>query len=146
MFAISLRRSEEMDPTERARLLEQIATVLGDDAYNQLVGSIAQVRERKRLRFWQEELLGRAGISVSTVTEFVDLFESASWRVTGQERQRAAERLGLDGPIGIDFFPPYVFDENPEHHAFREMWYASHLLAMNEGPLYPSTSEQLDVD
>lgn len=75
-----------MDDTERNQLLDHIANSIGDDAYNRLVASEPETRHLARLRFWQEKLLNQAGLSISTVTEFLELFEKASWRPTGRSR------------------------------------------------------------
>ncbi len=75
-----------MDDTERTHLLDRIAVAVGDDAFNRLVGSLKEVRQHRRLRFWQEDLLGRAGVSISTCTEFLDLFGGVKWRATGRSK------------------------------------------------------------
>jgi hypothetical protein len=75
-----------MDPTERSCLLDGIAAAVGDDAFNRLVGSLDEVRQLQRLKFWQEELLRRANVSISTVTDYLDLFDGAEWRRTGRSK------------------------------------------------------------
>jgi hypothetical protein len=75
-----------MDDTDRTDLLDRIAAVIGDDAFNRLVGSLDETRKLGKLRFWQEDLLGRAGTAISTVSGFVQLFDGAQWRVTGRAR------------------------------------------------------------
>lgn len=74
-----------MNDAKRSQLLDQIAAAVGDDAFNRLVGSLEDVRLFKSLRFWQEDLLGRAGVSINW-TEFIDLFNEAKWRKTGRSR------------------------------------------------------------
>jgi hypothetical protein len=75
-----------MDDVERGRLLDRIASVIGDDAFNRLVGSVKDVRRDQRLRFWQEALLGQAAAPVASVSEFLDLFGEAKWRPTGRSK------------------------------------------------------------
>jgi hypothetical protein len=75
-----------MDDTERSLLLDRIAAAVGDDAFNRLVGSLDDARQYRRLRFWQEEILGRAGVTISTATDFLDLFDGAHWRATGRSK------------------------------------------------------------
>ena len=41
----------------------------------------------------------------------------------------------------MQFFPPGVLDENPGLSAALDHWYSSCLLAMQEHPLYPSSSD-----
>lgn len=79
-----------MDDVERAQILDRIAAAVGDDAFNRLVGSLKDLRHRQRLQFWQEDLLGRAGVSISTCTEFLDLFDGARWRATGRSKDALA--------------------------------------------------------
>ncbi len=75
-----------MDEAKRSELLDRIAAAIGDDAFNRVVGSLGEVRQRRRLRFWQEELLGQAGVSIPTYTDFLDLFDGAQWRATGRSK------------------------------------------------------------
>jgi hypothetical protein len=75
-----------MDDPERSRILVRIADAVGDDAFNRLISSVKEVRQFRRLRFWQEELLRRAGVSISSFTEFLDLFDGAKWRSTGRSK------------------------------------------------------------
>jgi hypothetical protein len=75
-----------MDHTERTRLLDHIADAVGHDAFNRLLGSLEEVRHRRRLRFWQEELLRQAGVSISIITDFLDLFDGAERRSTGRSQ------------------------------------------------------------
>ena len=46
---------------------------------------------------------------------------------------------------GMQFFPTGAFDDQPCRHALRESWSVSHLLAMEELPLYPRVVGQLSV-
>lgn len=41
-----------------------------------------------------------------------------------------------------NFFPPGALDRRPDGHEFRERWYVSHLLAMQERPLRPPAKDQ----
>ena len=41
----------------------------------------------------------------------------------------------------MEFFPPGSLDDRPELHAFRDRWYVSHLLAMQESPMYPPPTD-----
>jgi hypothetical protein len=41
----------------------------------------------------------------------------------------------------MEFFPANSLDLGPEPHAFRDRWYVSHLLAMQERPLYPPAAD-----
>lgn len=75
-----------MDDPERSRTLVRIADAIGDDAYNRLISSVKDVRQFRRLRFWQEELLRDAGVSISSFTEFLELFDGAKWRATGRPK------------------------------------------------------------
>jgi hypothetical protein len=75
-----------MEDAERRRLLDRIVDAVGDDAFNRLVGSLDEVRKHQRLRFWQEDLLRRASVSISTVTDFLDLFAGAEWRRKGRSK------------------------------------------------------------
>lgn len=75
-----------MDDAQRTQLLARIAESVGDDEFNRLVGSVKEVRLYRRLRFWQEDLLVRAGVSISTCTEFLDLFDGANSRATGRSK------------------------------------------------------------
>jgi hypothetical protein len=34
----------------------------------------------------------------------------------------------------MEFFPPNTLDEQPDRNAFRERWYAAHLVTMQERP------------
>lgn len=43
------------------------------------------------------------------------------------------------------FFPPKSLDDNPDCNQVRHNWYSSHLLAMQEQPLYPPDADQSDV-
>jgi hypothetical protein len=64
-----------------ADVQKRIAEVLGWEAYNRLVDSVPNTRQRGRLRFWQEELIRQAslsGIVISTPEEFIRVFEGAS--------------------------------------------------------------------
>jgi Domain of unknown function (DUF4304) len=79
-----------MDDTVRTQLLDRIAKTVGDDAFNRLVGSLKEVRQFRRLRFWQEDLLGQAGVSISTCTEFLDLFDGVDRRATGRSKDALA--------------------------------------------------------
>ena len=45
----------------------------------------------------------------------------------------------------MQFFPANALDDRPDLHAFRDRWYVSHLLAMDEQPLYPPASDQPPV-
>src|SRR5262245_58215416 len=45
----------------------------------------------------------------------------------------------------MQFFPENALDDRPDLHAFRDRWYVSHLLAMEERPLYPPTTDQSPV-
>jgi hypothetical protein len=75
-----------MDDAERSSLLDHIADALGVGAFNRLLGSMEETRRLRRLRFWQEELLCRAGLPISTVTDFLDLFNGADRRATGRSK------------------------------------------------------------
>ncbi len=75
-----------MDQEERTQLLDRIAAIVGDSSFNQLLGSVREVRLERRLRFWQEDLLGRAGVKISGYEEFLDLFEVAKWKETGRAK------------------------------------------------------------
>ena len=41
----------------------------------------------------------------------------------------------------MEFFPPNSLAPRPDFHAFRDRWYVSHLLAMQERPLYPAAPD-----
>lgn len=75
-----------MSQEERTQLLDRIAAVVGDASFNQLLGSVKEVRLERRLRFWQEDLLGRARVKISGYQEFLDLFEVAKWKKTGRSK------------------------------------------------------------
>jgi hypothetical protein len=45
----------------------------------------------------------------------------------------------------MQFFPANALDDRPDLHAFRDRWYVSHLLAMEERPLYPPGNDQPPV-
>lgn len=74
------------NPEERTQLLERIAAVVGDNSFNQLLGSVKEVRRDRSLRFWQESLLTQAGVNVSNYTEFLNLFEGAEWKEIGRAK------------------------------------------------------------
>ena len=62
-------------------LRNRLSEILGWEAYNHLVHSVPDTRQRCRLRFWQEQLLQRAsqtGVAISTVEEFLRVFDGAS--------------------------------------------------------------------
>jgi hypothetical protein len=64
-----------------ANIRSRLAEALGWKAFNRLVESVPNVRQRGRLRFWQEQLLQQAsdtGVVVSTVEEFITVFDGAS--------------------------------------------------------------------
>lgn len=42
----------------------------------------------------------------------------------------------------MEFFPTNVLAPRPDLHAFKDQWYVSHLLAMQEQPLYPPAPDQ----
>jgi hypothetical protein len=42
----------------------------------------------------------------------------------------------------MEFFPTNALNPRPDLHAFRDQWYVSHLLAMEERPLYPPAPDQ----
>jgi hypothetical protein len=68
-------------PSNSAEVQKRLAEVLGREAYNRLVDSVPNTRQRGRLRFWQEELIQQAslsGIVISTPEEFIRVFEGAS--------------------------------------------------------------------
>lgn len=75
-----------MQEIERDALLSKVANAVGDDAFNRLVGSVKEVQQHQRLRFWQESLLGKAGVVLAGPTEFLDLFGKAKWRDTGRSK------------------------------------------------------------
>lgn len=75
-----------MDPEERTRLLNRIAAAVGDNSFNQLLGSVKDVRVEGRLRFWQEDLLSQAGVKISDHREFLDLFDAAQWKDIGRAK------------------------------------------------------------
>jgi len=58
----------------------------GDNSFNQLLGSVKDVRLFGRLRFWQEDLLGQAGVKISDHKEFLDLFDAAQWKDIGRAK------------------------------------------------------------
>lgn len=45
----------------------------------------------------------------------------------------------------MEFFPANSLDPRPDLHAFRDRWYVSHLLAMQERPLYPPAPDRPPV-
>nr|MDZ8061281.1 hypothetical protein [Nostoc sp. EkiNYC01] len=45
----------------------------------------------------------------------------------------------------MEFFPLAALHDHPNLHAFRNRWYVSHLLAMQERPLHPPATDQPDV-
>jgi hypothetical protein len=59
----------------------RLADALGWKAYNRLVGSVSDVRQRGRLRAWEEQLLQQAshtGVVISTAEDFIRVFDGAS--------------------------------------------------------------------
>ena len=44
----------------------------------------------------------------------------------------------------MEFVPPNALDSRPDLHAFRDRWYVSHLLALQERPLHPPAADQPD--
>lgn len=65
---------------ELSNTRSRLAEALGWKAYNRLIATIPEVRVRGRLRFWQEQLLeqaSRAGVTISTIEEFVTVFDGA---------------------------------------------------------------------
>jgi hypothetical protein len=71
-----------MDAAKRERTLDLAVQMLGADAFNRLVGSVAATREQGRLRFWQEELLAKlsaaTGERITDVEGFLDIFDDAA--------------------------------------------------------------------
>jgi hypothetical protein len=66
---------------DRDGIREQLAATLGPNTYNRLVESVPDTRRRGRLRFWQEELLCRAGPvgpPLATAEEFLRVFDRAT--------------------------------------------------------------------
>lgn len=66
---------------DRDAIREHLSKVLDPGAYNRLVESVPDTRLRGRLRFWQEELLGRAarpGMPTWSAGEFIRVFDGAS--------------------------------------------------------------------
>jgi hypothetical protein len=69
------------DDPDLDTIRDRLAKALGWQAYNRLVESVSDVRQRGRLRFWQERFLERAsltGVAVSTAEEFIKVFGGAS--------------------------------------------------------------------
>ena len=63
-----------------AKIRRLLTDALGWKAYNRLIESVPEVRERGRLRFWQERLLQQAsqpGVDLSTADEFLRVFDGA---------------------------------------------------------------------
>jgi hypothetical protein len=77
------------DMTTNARVLEQIAEILGPEAFNRLVASTPATRDKGRLRFWQEELLekvaSQTNLHICGVEEFLNLFDGAELREVPQQ-------------------------------------------------------------
>jgi hypothetical protein len=73
------------DPApDRPTDLDLIHQAVGPAMFNRLVRSAPEVRRRGRLRYWQERLFTtlavEAGVSVSSMAEFLRLFEGAAER------------------------------------------------------------------
>jgi hypothetical protein len=66
--------SNDLDLTE---IRNRLAEALGWKAYNRLIESVSDVRQRGRLRFWQEQLLQQVP-DISTAEEFMRVFGGAS--------------------------------------------------------------------
>jgi hypothetical protein len=69
------------DDLNLADIRGRLAEALGWKAYNRLVESVPDVRQRGRLRFWQELLLQQAlstGVVIPTSEEFIRVFDGAS--------------------------------------------------------------------
>lgn len=75
-----------MDQEERTQQLERIAVTIGDVSFNQLLGSVREVRRDRCLRFWQESLLAKTGANVTSYAEFLSLFEGAKLKETGRAK------------------------------------------------------------
>lgn len=75
-----------MGDAKRDELLDRVASAIGDDAFNRLLGSVKEVRQTQRLRFWQESLLSKAGVGSVGAAEFLNLFGQAKWRETGRPK------------------------------------------------------------
>jgi hypothetical protein len=69
------------DDFELANIRSRLAEALGSKAYNRLIESVSHVRQRGRLRFWQERFLQQAsatGVVINTAEEFIRVFGGAS--------------------------------------------------------------------
>src|SRR4051812_24186202 len=99
-----------MDAAEREQLLLHAADVLGAETFNRLVTSAPAARAKGRLRYWQEELLGRlpaaGGAPVQTLEEFLAVFEGAELRTLPERPPRVVTRDEFLGdPVGVYLDP-----------------------------------------
>ncbi len=91
-------------------------------AYNRLIKSVPEVRERVRLRFWQERLLQQAsqtGVVLSSAEEFLRVFDGADPLSVPAEPW--TRELFLDQ---IEAFPYVVFPFDKTHKTPTE-WMAA---------------------
>lgn len=73
---------------EPAETRDKLAEVLGAKPFNRLVESAQEVREKGRLRYWQEQLLqqaGPTGNALCDAEEFLRVFDGASLRALPPE-------------------------------------------------------------
>lgn len=101
---------------------EQIANLLGPEAFNRLIGSVSDARQKGRLRFWQEQHLTniarQTGIQIGSLDEFVEVFETAEPKVIprGPWTREIFLRRIEESPYG-----GFVLDETPPSW-FAEAW------------------------
>ena len=45
----------------------------------------------------------------------------------------------------MNFFPPNTLHTDPETHAGHELWFAGHLISLDEAPLHPPATDRPDI-
>jgi hypothetical protein len=109
-----LRRCRMYSDRQLADVRNRLADILGCRDYNRMIGWVGDVREGRRFRYWQEQLLRKAsaaGIPLDTTEEFLEVFRGATpvpvpmepW--TRERFLKAIEEFPLGG-IPFDETPP----------------------------------------
>lgn len=108
-----------MDDSSKRRVLDYIAEAVGNEAFDRLVGSVREIRHQPRLRFWQDELLARAGVSIASVEDFVALFDGVELRVTGRSKDALAAATAT-------FWTPLLREHGFKRYAKRSFGRCTH--------------------
>ncbi len=73
-----------MEPSAKARYLKQIEDTLGVEGFNRLVISVRELRSYSKLAFWQEQMLSKAGVDITTAEQFIEFFGNTKQINTGR--------------------------------------------------------------